>query len=147
VDVSTGLSTAACLPGFLESATAAALAEHRPVSVVYVRLEHYEDSRNFLGAEGSEGLVRGVARRPNASWRRATSGRPDGRTGPAFFPRRGAQTDDLARSRQPSPASRHGHRRRLFPTLHRIEDLLSARRGLEIRLHRVGPSSRGSPAR
>ncbi len=28
-----------------------------------MRLEHYEDSRNFLGAEGSEELARGVARR------------------------------------------------------------------------------------
>jgi GGDEF domain-containing protein len=63
VDVSTGLSTAACLPAFLEDGTEAALAEHRPLSVLYVRLEHFEDSRNFLGAEGSEELVRGVARR------------------------------------------------------------------------------------
>jgi GGDEF domain-containing protein len=63
VDVSTGLSTATRLPAFLEERTAAALAEHRPLSVVYVRLEHFEDSRNFLGAEGSEELVRGVARR------------------------------------------------------------------------------------
>ena len=63
VDVSTGLSTAACLPAFLQDRTATALAEHRPLSVVHVRLEHYEDSRNFLGAEGSEELVRGVARR------------------------------------------------------------------------------------
>jgi GGDEF domain-containing protein len=63
VDVSTGLSTAARLPSFLEDRAAAALAEHRPLSVVYVRLEHFEDSRNFLGAEGSEELVRGVARR------------------------------------------------------------------------------------
>jgi GGDEF domain-containing protein len=63
VDVSTGLSTAACLPAFLESRAAAALEEHRPLSVVFVRLEHFEDSRNFLGAEGGEELVRGVARR------------------------------------------------------------------------------------
>jgi len=63
VDVSTGLSTAACLPAFLESSAAAALDEHRPLSVVFVRLEHFEDSRNFLGAEGCEELARGVARR------------------------------------------------------------------------------------
>ena len=63
VDLGTGLSTAARLPSFLEDRTAAALEEHRPLSVVYVRLEHFEDSRNFLGAEGSEELVRGVARR------------------------------------------------------------------------------------
>ena len=63
VDVSTGLSTAACLPAFLELRTATALAEHQPLSVVYVRLDHYEDSRNFLGAQGSEELVRGVAKR------------------------------------------------------------------------------------
>ncbi len=81
VDVSTGLSTGTCLPGFLESAAATALAEHRPLSVVYVRLEHYEDSRNFLGAEGSEGLVRGVARRAERSLcadGRAFRVRPDG---------------------------------------------------------------------
>jgi len=63
VDVSTGLSTAARLPSYLDERAAAALSEHRPLSVVYVRLEHFEDSRNFLGAEGSEELVRGVARR------------------------------------------------------------------------------------
>ena len=63
VDVSTGLSTAACLPAFLERSASTALDEHRPLSVVFVRLEHFEDSRNFLGAEGSEELARGVARR------------------------------------------------------------------------------------
>jgi GGDEF domain-containing protein len=62
VDVSTGLSTAARLSSYLDEKTAAALAEHRPLSVVYVRLEHFEDSRDFLGAEGGEKLVRGVAR-------------------------------------------------------------------------------------
>jgi GGDEF domain-containing protein len=63
VDAGTGLSTAARLPSFLEEQAAAALAGHRPLSVVYVRLEHFEDSRNFLGSEASEELVRGVARR------------------------------------------------------------------------------------
>jgi GGDEF domain-containing protein len=73
VDVSTGLSTAARLPAYLEERTAVALAEHQPLSVVFARLEHYEDSRNFLGAEANEELVRGVARRAE---RRAA---PDGR--------------------------------------------------------------------
>ena len=73
VDVGTGLSTAARLPSFLEEKMAVALEEHQPLSVVYVRLEHFEDSRNFLGAEGSEELVRGVARR--AERRLAADGR------------------------------------------------------------------------
>ena len=62
VDESTGLSTGARLPGFLETTTAAALEQHRPLSVVFLRLEHYEDSRNFLGARGQRGA--GPRRRP-----------------------------------------------------------------------------------
>jgi GGDEF domain-containing protein len=138
VDVSTGLSTAACLPAFLESAGAAALAEHRPLSVVYVRLEHYQDSRDFLGAEGSEELVRGVARR--AERRVGADGRafrvcPDGVA--LVLPGL-----SLAEARQVAADLAHevsgsliaGRRQTLatgassFPTLRRLEDLLAAAR-------------------
>jgi GGDEF domain-containing protein len=138
VDVSTGLSTAACLPDFLEERAAAALAEHRPLSVVFVRLEHYEDSRNFLGAEGSEGLVRGVARRAE---RRVG---PDGR---AFRVRSDSVVlvlpgASLAEARRTAADLAHevsanliaGRRQTLatgassFPTVRRIEDLLAAAR-------------------
>ena len=37
--------------------------EHEPLSVLYLRLEHFEDARNFLGPQGSEELLRGVSRR------------------------------------------------------------------------------------
>ena len=40
-----------------------ALAEHSPLGVAFLRLEHFEDCRNFLGVEGSEQLVKAVARR------------------------------------------------------------------------------------
>jgi GGDEF domain-containing protein len=138
VDVSTGLSTVACLPGFLESRAAAALEEHRPLSVVYLRLEHFEDSRNFLGAEGSEELVRGVARRTE---RRA------GADGRAFRVRPDSLVLvlpglSLAEARQTAADLAHdvsgsligGRRQTLatgassFPTVRRIEDLLSAAR-------------------
>ena len=138
VDVSTGLSTAACLPGFLENATAAALEEHRPVSVVYVRLEHYEDSRNFLGAEGSEELVRGVARRAErrvGADGRAFRVRPDGMVlvmpGVSLAEARQAAID-LAHEVSGSLIA--GRRQTLatgvssFPTVRRIEDLLAAAR-------------------
>jgi GGDEF domain-containing protein len=138
VDVSTGLSTAACLPGFLENAAAAALAEHRPLSVVYVRLEHFEDSRNFLGAEGSEGLVRGVARRAErrvGADGRAFRVRPDGMVlvmpGLSLAEARQAAAD---LTHEVSASLIAGRRQTLatgaasFPTVRRIEDLLSAAR-------------------
>ena len=138
VDVSTGLSTPACLPAYLDAQAAAALAEHRPLSVVYVRLEHFADSRNFLGAEGSEELVRGVARRAE---RRVG---PDGR---AFRVRQDGLVlvlpgVSLAEARQAAEELAHevsgsligGRRQTLatgvssFPTVRRIEDLLAAAR-------------------
>jgi GGDEF domain-containing protein len=138
VDVSTGLSTAARLPDFLEDRTAAALAEHRPLSVAYVRLEHFEDSRNFLGAEGSEELVRGVARRAE---RRVGS---DGR---AFRVRQDSLVLvlpglSLAEARQMAADLAHdvsgsligGRRQTLatgvssFPTVRSIDQLLAAAR-------------------
>ncbi len=146
VDVSTGLSTAACLPAFLEDRTAAALDEHRPLSVVYVRMEHFEDSRNFLGAAGSEELVRGVARRAErrvASDGRAfrvQAGQPG--AGPARpLPRRGApdgRRPRARRERQPhrrAPADA-GDRRLLVP--HR-----AAHRGPARRRPRRSPAGGG----
>ena len=125
VDVSTGLSTAACLPGFLETTTAAALEEHQPLSVVFVRLEHYEDSRNFLGAEGSEELVRGVARRAErraGADGRAFRVRPDSLVLvlPGPLARRGAASGRRARPRSQREPHRRapadaGHRRLLVP--------------------------------
>ena len=138
VDVGTGLSTGACLPGFLEVATAAALAEHRPLSVVYLRLEHYEDSRNFLGAEGSDELVRAVARRAErrlCADGRAFRVRPDGFV--LVLPGL-----SLAEARQTAADLAHevgtsligGRRQTLatgassFPTLRDVEALLAAAR-------------------
>lgn len=63
VDPATGLSTAVRLRPVLAQAAAEALAEHRPLSVLYVRLHHYADARDFLGHERSEALVAAVARR------------------------------------------------------------------------------------
>jgi diguanylate cyclase (GGDEF)-like protein len=63
VDASTGLYTAERLDDELRVRSAEALAEHRPLSVVVLRIDHYRDSRDFLGPERSEELVRGVARR------------------------------------------------------------------------------------
>jgi GGDEF domain-containing protein len=138
VDGSTGLSTVACLPGFLEAATAVALDEHRPLSVVYLRLEHYRDSRDFLGVDGSEELVRGVVRRAE---RRVSA---DGR---AFRVRPDAIVlvlpgVTLTDARETAGAIAHevagsliaGRRQTLatgassFPTVRRIEDLLAAAR-------------------
>ncbi len=138
VDVSTGLSTATCLPGFLETATTAALAEHRPLSVLFLRLEHYEDSRNFLGAEGSEELVRGVARRAErraGADGRAFRVRPDSLVlvlpGLSLGEARLAAADlahevgaNLIAGRRQTLATGASS----FPTVRRIEDLLAAAR-------------------
>jgi diguanylate cyclase (GGDEF)-like protein len=63
VDDSTGFYTAERLKELLVARMDMALAEHDPLSVVFLRLEHFEDCRNFLGQQGSEALVQGVARR------------------------------------------------------------------------------------
>ena len=139
VDVSTGLSTARVpRPASSRTPRAAALAEHRPLSVVYVRLEHFEDSRNFLGAEGSEELVRGVARRAErrvGADGRAFRVRPDGMVlvlpGLSLAEARQAAAD-LAHEVSGSLIA--GRRQTLatgassFPTVRRIEDLLAAAR-------------------
>jgi GGDEF domain-containing protein len=138
VDVSTGLSTATCLPGFLEARMAAALAEHRPLGVVYVRLEHFEDSRNFLGAEGSEQLVRGVARRAERCVRsdgRAFRVRPDsfvlvlpglslGEAHEAAAELGHEVSANLIAGRRQTLATGAAS----FPTVRRLDDLLAAAR-------------------
>ena len=63
VDETTGFYTGERLEERLGAGMDAALAEHRPLSVVCLRLEHFKDCRDFLGRERSEQLVRGVARR------------------------------------------------------------------------------------
>jgi diguanylate cyclase (GGDEF)-like protein len=63
VDSTTGLYTSERLDDVLAAATAAALDQHEPLSVVVLRLDHFQDTRDFLGQERSEELVRGVARR------------------------------------------------------------------------------------
>ena len=63
VDVVTGLYTTSRLEEILAAQMALALQEHEPLGVIYARLEHFEDARNFMGREGSDELVRGVARR------------------------------------------------------------------------------------
>ena len=63
VDVVTGLYTASRLEPIVATHMETALLQHQPLGVVYVRLEHFEDARNFMGREGSDELVRGVARR------------------------------------------------------------------------------------
>jgi GGDEF domain-containing protein len=138
VDAATGLSTGACLAGFLESATQTALADHAPLSVVFVRLQHFADSRDFLGPERSEQLVRGVARRAE---------RRLGRDGRAFRIRSDSLVlvlpgSSLAEARQAAADLAHdvsggliaGRRQTLavgaasFPTVRRLDDLLAAAR-------------------
>ena len=63
VDVVTGLYTTSRLEQILDEQMALALQDHEPLGVIYARLEHFEDARNFMGQEGSDELVRGVARR------------------------------------------------------------------------------------
>jgi GGDEF domain-containing protein len=63
VDDTTGFYTGARLESWLGASTQAALEAHRPLSVVFLRLQHFEDCRNFLGPDGTEQLVKGVARR------------------------------------------------------------------------------------
>lgn len=138
VDASTGLWTAVRLEDHLERSMATALAEHLPLSVVCVRLEHYRDSRDFLGARRSEELVRAVAKR--AERRLCADGRAF-RTGPdslvLVLP-----GCPLAEARETASLLAHdvgasliaGRRQTLatgvssFPTVRRLEDLLATAR-------------------
>jgi len=63
VDPTTGFSTLPRLAEMLGRALRDAAAEHEALSVVCVRLDHFDDTRAFLGAERSEAIVAGVARR------------------------------------------------------------------------------------
>jgi diguanylate cyclase (GGDEF)-like protein len=63
VDASTGLYTCERLDDVLNARMSEALEAHRPLSVVMLRMDHFQDCRDFLGPARSEELVRGVARR------------------------------------------------------------------------------------
>jgi GGDEF domain-containing protein len=63
VDPATGFYAAGRLRPMLADGMHRALEEHQPLSVVRLRLEHFEDTRVFLGPQAAEELVRGVARR------------------------------------------------------------------------------------
>jgi diguanylate cyclase (GGDEF)-like protein len=138
VDDTTGLYTGERLRELLAGGMETALAEHRPLSVVHLRLEHYEDSRNFLGPQGSEQLVRGVARRIE---------RHLGQDDRAFRVGRDSFVitllgSSLAEARALSESVAHdvsanliaGRRQTLaggvssFPTIRRLDDLLDAAR-------------------
>lgn len=138
VDDVSGFSTGACLHECLEIAMDEALAEHSPLGVACLRLEHFEDSRNFLGAQGSEQLVKGVARRIE---RRLGPGDKAFRVRPDTFvlclPGR-----SVGAARELADTIKHdvsanlitGRRQTLatgassFPTMRRLEDLLGAAR-------------------
>lgn len=63
VDPATGFYAPARLRPMLAEDMRLALEKHEPLSVVRLRLEHFEDGRVFLGPQTAEELVRGVARR------------------------------------------------------------------------------------
>ena len=138
VDETSGFSTGARLEELLSAGMDAALAEHRPLSVVYLRLEHFQDCRDFLGPERSEQLVRGVARRIErrlAADDRAFRVRADsfvlvlaGRTltearGLAVEVAHDVSADLIAGRRQTLAAGASS-----FPTSRRLPDLLAAAR-------------------
>jgi len=138
VDDTTGFYTGERLTELLTAGMEAALAEHRPLSVVCLRLEHFGDCRDFLGSQGSEQLVKGVARRIER--RRDTHDR-------AFRVRADSFVlvlpgSSLAEARDRAASINHdvstnliaGRRQTLaagaasFPTVRRLEDLLAAAR-------------------
>ena len=63
VDRTTGLYARSRLAPLLGDLLADAAADHAPMSVACIRLDHFSDARDFYGAEGSEAIVSGVARR------------------------------------------------------------------------------------
>jgi GGDEF domain-containing protein len=151
VDDTTGFYTGARLESWLGASTDAALEEHRPLSVVFLRLQHFEDCRNFLGPEGTEQLVKGVARRVErrlGSDDRAFRVRPD-----SFVLALPGST--LAEARELADAVAHdvsasligGRRQTLaagaasFPTVRRLDDLVeTARAGA------LEPSAESTPS-
>jgi len=151
VDDTTGFYTGARLESWLGASTEAALEEHRPLSVVFLRLQHFEDCRNFLGAEGTEQLVKGVARRIErrlASDDRAFRVRAD-----SFVLALPGST--LAEARELADGIAHdvsasliaGRRQTLaagaasFPTVRRLDDLLEAARA-----EALPPAAESTPA-
>ena len=138
VDDTSGFSTGERLEELLGAGMEAALAAHRPLSVVCLRLEHFQDCRDFLGPERSEQLVRGVARRIErrlAADDRAFRVRADsfvlvlaGRTlaearGLAAEVAHDVSSDLIAGRRQTLAAGASS-----FPTIRHLPDLLAAAR-------------------
>jgi len=151
VDDTTGFYTGARLESWLEASTQAALAEHRPVSVVFLRLQHFEDCRNFLGPDGTEQLVKGVARRIERRLgrdERAFRVRADSFVlalpGLSLAEAR-ALADGVARDVSASLIA--GRRQTLaagaasFPTIRRLDDLLEAARA-----EALPPATQSAPA-
>jgi diguanylate cyclase (GGDEF)-like protein len=66
VDHTTGLYARSRLATLVGELLDDAAADHAPMSVVAVRLDHFSDARDFYGAEGSEAIVAGIARRLKA---------------------------------------------------------------------------------
>jgi len=63
VDAVTGFHTARRLGEIVAPRMQVALAEQRPLSLVYLQLEHFEGNRGLLGARGGEALIKEVAQR------------------------------------------------------------------------------------
>lgn len=63
VDTTTGFHTARRMPELLDSLLGAATRDHDSLSVVFLRLDRFQDVRDFAGHDGSEALVGTVARR------------------------------------------------------------------------------------
>ena len=138
VDETSGFYTGERLEELLSAGMDAALAEHRPLSVVCLRLAHFQDCRDFLGPERSEQLVRSVARRIErrlAADDRAFRVRADsfvlvlaGRTlaearGLADEVAHDVSSNLIAGRRQTLAAGASS-----FPTIRRLPDLLAAAR-------------------
>ena len=139
VDDTTGFYTGERLEELLSAGMDAALVEHQPLSVVGLRLEHFQDCRDFLGAERSEQLVRGVARRIErrlAADDRAFRTRPDSFV-LVLAGRSLAEARELAAEVAHDVSSNliAGRRQTLatgascFPAIRRLPDLLAVARG------------------
>ena len=63
VDAATGFYTHSRLHDILADQLHHAAIRHEPLSIVCLKLDHFGDARNFLGAQGSEVLVATVSRR------------------------------------------------------------------------------------
>ncbi len=63
VDPTTGFYTRSRLSLLVPAELAAAEADHQPLALVCVRLDHFRDLHDFSGEQGSEAVVQTVARR------------------------------------------------------------------------------------